>query len=145
MCLERDLTKNPLKLADTDIVCYKVVDIPGEKRFKFKTWLLRKLKRFKDYETHNWLYPITIGEIFIAYPVFSKEHLHIIDRNTKCIEGGFIHSFKNKDDAIKLAKTGIYIDVVKCIIPVGTYYFEGKNSGFTDGYASTQIKYVKVI
>jgi len=145
MCLDRNLTKNPLKRADIDIVCYKVVEVPYLKRYKSTTWLLRKLKCFKDYETYYRRYPITFGKIFIAYPVFSEEELHFIDHNQHSIGEGFIHSFKNKDDAIKIAKRWTYIDVVECIIPAGTYYFEGRNNGLTDGYASTQLKYVKVV
>ena len=145
MCLERSLKDNPLKIADVDIVCYKGVQVPYEKWFKFKTWWMRKLKRFKDYQTYFTADSITLGEIFIARPVLSEEDLHIFDRNKDFIEGGFIHSFKNKKDAIEFAKHRSHVDVVKCIIPAGTYYFEGLNNGDTPGYVSTQIKYVKVI
>jgi len=145
MCLERDRNKNPLKVAKVDIVCYKGVQVPYEKWFKFKTWWLRKLRRFKDYQTYFSGDSITLGEIFVAQPVLSEEDLHIFDLNKDFIEEGFVHSFKNKRDAIEFAKDRCYVDVVECIIPAGTYYFEGMNNSETEGYVSTQIKYVKVI
>ena len=82
---------------------------------------------------------------FIATPKLSQECLDWIKDNKEVLEEGFIHSFKNKEDAITFAKTKYGVDVVKCIIPKGTYYFEGINSDLTEGYASTQIKYVKVV
>lgn len=145
MCFERDVNRNPLKQATEDIVCYKGVQVPYEKWFKFKTRWLRKLKRLKEYQTYFSGDSITIGDVFIAQPVLSEEQLHIFDRNKDSIDGGFVHSFKNKRDAIKFAKDRYYVDVVECIIPAGTYYFEGMNNGETDGYVSTQIKYVKVV
>ena len=145
MCLERDVNEDPLKRADVDIVCYKGVEIPYERWFKAKTWLLRKLKRFKEYRTYFSGDSITLGEIFVAQPVFNEEQLHTIDINSSFLEKGFIHSFKYKDAAIRFADRSLYVDVVECIIPAGTYYFEGINSDGTYGYASTQLKYVKVI
>ena len=145
MCLDRDIQENPLKLAEEDIVCYKGVQIPHEEWFKVKTWILRKLKRFKNYKTYFSDDSIVIGQVFIAEPVLTKEELDIYDKRKSSLEGGFIHSFKNLKDARKFAKWRGYVDVVKCIIPAGTYYFEGMNHDGTEGYASTQIKYIKVI
>lgn len=145
MCLDRDIKENPLKLAEEDIVCYKGVQIPYEEWFKIKTWILRKLKRFKNYKTYFSDDSIVIGRVFVAEPVLSKEELDRCDKEDFSIEAGFIHSFKNLKDAREFAKRRNYIDVVKCIIPAGTYYFEGLNHDFTEGYASTQIKYIKVI
>jgi len=145
MCLSRDIKENPLKLAEEDIVCYKGVQIPCEKWYKIKTWVLRKLKRFKNYKTYFSDDNIVIGQVFIAEPVHSKEELDIYNKRISYLEGGFIHSFKNLKDAREFAKWHDYVDVVKCIIPAGTYYFEGVNHNGTEGYASTQIKYIKVI
>lgn len=106
---------------------------------------MRKLKRVTEYNTYFTSDLVTIGETFIALPIFTKDDLQNIEKYSEHLTQGFIHSFKNKSDALKFAKREIYIDVVECIIPAGTYYFEGINSDGTDGYASTQIKYVKVI
>ena len=145
MCLNRDILNRPLKKATEDIVCYKGVQVPYEQWRKIKTFVLRKLKRFKNYETYFTGDHVTIGMTFVATPELSQERLDWIKDNEEELEAGFVHSFKNKKDAIAFAKVRNYIDVVKCIIPKGTYYFEGTNSDFTEGYASTQIKYVKVV
>lgn len=145
MCLNRSITDNPLKEATEDIICYKGVQVPYEKWFKIKTFVLRKLKRFKDYKTYFTEDRVTIGMTFVAMPELSQERLDWTKDNEEVLEAGFVHSFKNKEDAIAFAKARTYIDVVKCIIPKGTYYFEGINSDYTKGYASTQLKYVKVI
>ena len=145
MCLERNIKESTLKLAEKDIVCYKGVQVPYEEWFKIKTWILRKLKRFKNYKTYFSDDPIVIGQVFVAQPVLSKEELDIYDKRVFSLEGGFIHSFKNLKDARGFAKLRNFIDVVKCIIPAGTYYFEGVNHDGTEGYAATQVKYIKVV
>lgn len=145
MCLERDIKENPLKLAERDIVCYKGVQVPYEKWFKIKTWILRKLRRFKDYKTYFSDDSVVIGQVFIAQPVLTKEELDIYNKRVLSLEGGFVHSFKRLKDAKGFAKFRNSIDVVKCIIPAGTYYFEGVNHDGTEGYASTQVKYIKVV
>ena len=145
MCLCRDLKTDKLKQATEDIVCYKCVQVPYEKWFKIKTWVLRKLKRITHYQTYFTDDEVIIGRAFIAKPILSQYDLDRVNLYEDCLEGGFIHSFVNKKDAREFARTRYYIDVVECIIPKGTYYFEGINSDDTEGYASTQIKYVKVI
>lgn len=145
MCLSRSITDNRLKKATKNIVCYKGVQVPYEQWGKIKTFVLRKLKRFKNYETYFTGDHVTIGMIFVAKPEWDQEYLNVIENNKEELEAGFVHSYKNKKDAIAFAKTRTHTDVVKCVIPKGTYYFEGTNADFTDGYASTQIKYVKVV
>lgn len=145
MCLIRRLNE-PLLEAKEDIVCYKAVQIPYKKWFKLKTSILRFFKLVKLYHTYYTEDSILIGEEFAAFPEHSFYDLGIIARNCVSIEGGFIHSFALKEDAVTFAKSRFYMDVVKCIIPKGTYYFEGYNSlDNTPGFASTKIKYVKVV
>lgn len=145
MCLRRIITVDILKQATEDIVCYKCVEVEYEWWAKIKPWILRKLKRFNHYQTYFRGDAIIIGEVFIAKPILSQEDLNKVNLHENCLGRGFIHSFVDKKDAIKFAKIRHYVDVVECIIPKGTYYFEGSNPDHTKGYASTQIKYIKVV
>lgn len=147
MCLERNPKNSPLEQATNDIICYKCVEVPYERWFKIRTWFLRKSKRLTEYQTYFTSDPIIIGETYIAIPIFNEDQLKIIESSSKRLVKGFIHSFRKKEDAIMFAKCPghSYVDVVECVIPAGTYYFKGINSDGTDGYASTKIRYVKVI
>jgi hypothetical protein len=145
MCLDRKL-KDPLLEAEEDIICYKCVQIPYENWFKLKTSILRFLKLIKHYQTYYTEIPIVVGAQVSASPFSTLSDLKFIEKYYRRIEGGFIHSFVSKKDAIAFAKDCSYVDVVQCVIPAGTYYFEGFNSfDNTPGFASTKIKYVKVI
>lgn len=148
MCLKRDLITDPLRVATKEIVCYKVVRIPYQARHKFKTELLLFFGKFKRYETYYRDTPITIGTTVYAEPVHTKEYLEFIEKHRDTLDAGFIHSFKNKEDAVRLVKVWRhYTAVVKCVIPVDAYYFEGAGGLFysEEHYASTALKCVKVI
>jgi len=62
------------------------------------------------------------------------------------IEGGVFHSFANKDDAYKSARSfkfryrhrGQKVRIIHCIIPPNCICYKGKFAGF-DTYASTSI------
>lgn len=148
MCLERDIVNNPLRYATKEITCYKVIMVPYELRGKFKTKLLRLFGKFKHYETYFQDAPITIGTTAHAVPAYTKAELKSIERTESSLGAGFIHSFKHKKDAINFVRIHINrnIALVKCIIPVGAYYFEGSDEwSDKEQYASTALKYVKVI
>ena len=145
MCLDRKL-EDPLLEAKEDIICYKCVQIPYKNWFKLKTSILRFLKLIKHYQTYYTDTPIVVGTQISASPFNTLSDLRFIEKYYRRIEEGFIHSFVSKKDAIAYASERSYVDVIKCVIPKGAYYFEGFNSfDFTPGYASTKIKYVKVI
>ena len=145
MCLNRKL-EDPLLEAKEDIICYKCVQIPYKNWFKLKTSILRFLKLIKCYQTYYTDIPIVVGNQISASPFRTLSDLKCIERYDKTIEEGFIHSFVSKKDAITYASERTYVDVVKCVIPKGAYYFEGFNSiDCTPGYASTMIRYVKVV
>lgn len=146
MCLNRQLT-DKLSIASEDIVCYKVVAVPYDIRHKFKTKLLRLFHLWKRYETYFMDEPITIGSTVTARPILTEPVLKHVDKYETEIEEGFIHSYQKKEDAKHFQKSRAYnrCDTIKCIIPKGTYYFTGKNGDCSLGYASTQIKYIKVI
>ncbi len=148
MCTKRNIKTDPLHIATKEITCYKVVRVPYKLRRKFKTKLLRFFGKLKHYETYYQDTPIVIDTTAYAEPVYTKGELEIIARSVINLERGFIHSFKHKEDAVKFVKTWRHhTAVVKCVIPVDAYYFEG-NGGIShseEHYASTALKYVKVI
>ena len=145
MCLSRIIGKNPLRIADEDIICYRGVQVNADDWDSLKVWWQRKRGRYNNYTTYFQMAPVVIGETFIAQPVLRPAKLEWIDCNEGELNGGFVHSFKNKKDAIEFARWRSHVDVVECIIPAGTPYFEGWNHDGSDGYASTKLKYVKVI
>jgi hypothetical protein len=117
-------------------------------RRKFKTKLLRSLHLLKRFETWYQYAPITLGETVSAEPEYTKQELEEINKQYCNIAEGFIHSFKTLDDAKAFVKDvywSTYAIVVKCVIPKGTYYFSGEDSNGVPGYASCQLKYVKVV
>lgn len=147
MCLYRD-KYDPLKIAEDDIVCYKVVTVVKEGRYKFMTKVLRYLHLLKRFETWYQDAPVTIGETVSAEPEYTKEELEEIDNQYITIAEGFIHSFTKLNDAktfVKCSSWATYSIVVKCVIPKGTYYFTGEDSNGVPNYASCQLKYVKVV
>lgn len=145
MCLDRKFRDSLLE-AEEDIICYKAVQIPYKNWFKLKTSILRFFKLMKHYQTYYTELPIIIGNEVTAAPEYSFSELKVIELRHRTIEQGFIHSFVFKEDAIVFAQSRSYMDVVKCVIPKGAYYFEGYNSlDNTPGFASTKIRYVKVI
>lgn len=145
MCLIRKL-EDPLLEAKEDIICYKCVQIPYKEWFKLKTSILRFLKLIKHYQTYYTEIPIVVGTQILASPFRTLSDLKCIEEYNRTIEEGFIHSFVSKKDAIIYANERTYVDVVECVIPKDAYYFEGFNSiNRTPGFASTIIRYVKVI
>lgn len=146
MCLDRD--RNPLQKATEDIVCYKVISFVWKERFETKTKILNRLCLLKRYESYCQNTPVTLGEISVAEPAYTKKQLEEISKHGDMLDCGFIHSFKNKGDAIAFKKSQYFEEflvIVKCSIPKDTYYFTGLNNGNTDGYASCSLKYEKVI
>lgn len=75
-------------------------------------------------------FPIKIGKTYNS---------ELIKRDDGLIHKG-LHSFKNSNDA-KFYISGIY---VKCIIPKGSKYYEGKFADY-NSYASDKLTYVKII
>lgn len=148
MCTKRDLIDDPLHVATKEIVCYKVVVTPYRLRRKFKTKLLRFFGKLKHYQTYYQDTPITIGTTVFAEPAYTKGELEFIEKHQPSLNEGFIHSFKHKEDAIRFVKVWRrHTVVVQCVIPVDAYYFEGHGGlrDFEEHYASTALKYVKVI
>lgn len=119
MCL---ITKSKdYKIAEEDIVCYKVLD--------------------KEFNSLNGLHRYTIGEEN-PYKDMELWNFNSLEPSWY-IECGY-HSFNNYDDVCTLYRRHIIITdymIVKCVIPKGTRYYEGKHTypwGPT-GYVSENI------
>lgn len=127
------------------VVCYKVVKLPYRSSFKDK--LLHKLHLKKKYLTCFNNSIVEIGKEYVAFPTLTKQNIEIITKIDSEVGSGFIHSFKNKEDAIRFAKhlkTFNNVAVIECIIPDEIPYFEGIWSDLLYlSYISTNIKYVK--
>ena len=138
MCLY--VTHLEPEIADKDIVCYKLV-----KRTKIKGIYKSSFQRF-EYVISQ-LYTNNINYSF-ANKVIKKERIFISYMNyleEDFIEEGMFHSYMtlsySLQNSIQLLYNGV---ILKCIIPKGAYYFEGKFDE-TPSYASSQIKILEEI
>ena len=122
------------KIADKDIVCYKIVDktkIKGIYKSSFQEfeYIIRQLYtnnldiKFVDRIIKNLCPP---------YPQYG----------TYVIEEGMFHSYTNYMPFMVANFTDE--SILKCIIPKGAYYYEGHFHHFTS-YASSQIKILEEI
>lgn len=116
------------KIADKDIICYKIV-----KKSKVKGVYKSGIQRF-EYIIRQ----LYINHINIKYiNIYIKKYYNIFT-----IGVGMFHSYANYL-LTKLALSSDYI-TLKCIIPKGSYYFEGRHNGIL-GYTSSQIKILEEI
>jgi hypothetical protein len=130
MCLSKISEK---KIATKNIVCYKVVRI---------------------YQKSNYMYTYyqeAIAELGETY--FSN--IIIEDDNGLTVEKG-LHSFTDLSYAMKFIKIRpdnynyTKLLIIKCVIPKGAEYYEGKfidhlYGYISNSYASTELKYIKVV
>lgn len=124
MCLSEISEK---KIAEEDIVCYKIVHKFTDKHYRT---VFQGMKVFLNTE-----YTDTASED----DFFPNE-----------INGGYYHSFKDKNSTIKYSRFfGAPACVLKGIIPKGSEYYEGVYvsiyDGVLPGYASKKIKYIEEI
>ena len=115
------------KIADKDIVCYKLV-----KRTKIKGVYKSNIQRFE----------YTIRQLYTNY--FDIKYVDMLIKrryNLFAIENGMFHSYENYLSAITILPNLV---VLKCIIPKGAYYFEGYFGNYPS-YASSQIKILEEI
>lgn len=125
-------------------ICYKVVRLPYQTSFKNK--LLHEFRLQKRYLTLFQYEEVEIGKQYTGSPTLTKQLAEEIAHIGNSVGKGFIHSFQNKEDAIRVAKTMGYANtaVIECIIPDETPYFEGIWGELLYlSYVSTNIKYVK--
>ena len=128
MCL---ITNNPIpKIADEDIVCYKLV-----KRTKIKGIYKSSFQRF-EYVIRQ-LYTNNI-KIEFSYKLIKPETIFGF-----FIEEGMFHSYASHLYPVILSPLPCGA-LLKCIIPKGAYYFEGYFDE-SPSYASSQIKILEEI
>ena len=127
MCLRLDYSEP--KIADKDIVCYKLVEktkIKGIYKSYFQEfeYIIRQLYtnnldiKFAD---------IVVHKLCSSYPYYGAY----------AIEEGMFHSYTNYMPFELF--TSLDETILKCIIPKGAYYYEGHFNYYTS-YASSQIK-----
>ena len=133
MCL--DINHLKPKIADKDIVCYKLV-----KRTKIKGIYKSNFQRFeyviRQLYTNN--LDIRFADKVIKNLCLSYPHLDIY-----AVEEGMFHSYENHLYPVILSPLP-NCALLKCIIPKGAYYFEGYFDE-SPSYASSQIKILEEI
>ena len=115
------------KIADKDIICYKLVE-----RTKIKGVYKSNIQKFE----------YIIRQLYTNY--FDIKYVDMLIKrryNLSAIEEGMFHSYINYLSAIMILPNLV---VLKCIIPKGAYYFEGLFNHFPS-YASSQIKILEEI
>ena len=133
MCL--DINHLKPKIADKDVVCYKLV-----KRTKIKGIYKSNFQRFeyviRQLYTNN--LDIRFADKVIKNLCPSYPHLGIY-----AVEEGMFHSYENHLYPVILSPLP-NCALLKCIIPKGAYYFEGYFDE-SPSYASSQIKILEEI
>ena len=121
------------KIADKDIVCYKLL-----KRTKIKGIYKSSFQRF-EYVIRQ----LYINNFDIKFSYFLIKHISMIGSPITYIEEGMFHSYASNLYPIILSPLP-WCALLKCIIPKGAYYYEGY---FDDSpsYASSQIKILEEI
>ena len=115
------------KIADKDIICYKIV-----KKSKVKGVYKSGIQRFEYIIRQLYTNHINIKYINI----YIKKYYNIFT-----IGVGMFHSYANYLSAITILPNCV---TLKCIIPKGAYYFEGYFGNYPS-YASSQIKILEEI
>ena len=118
------------KIADKDIVCYKLV-----KRTKVKGVYKSNIQKF-EYIIRQ-LYTNNI-KIEFSYKLIKPETIF-----GYFIEEGMFHSYASNLYPIILSPLP-WCALLKCIIPKGAYYFEGYFGNYPS-YASSQIRILEEI
>ena len=116
------------KIADKDIVCYKLV-----KRTEIKGVYKSNYVRFE----------YIIRQLYTNY--FDIKYVDMLIKrryNLFAIENGMFHSYAS--NVYFILKPLQYCTLLKCIIPKGAYYFKGYYGNYPS-YASSQIKILEEI
>jgi len=142
MCLDLNPNQRQSKIAEDDIICYKVLD---------KNYVHDKLTTIFKRSVVN------IGKLYTSEFTFNHD--------STSVQMG-LHSFVHEDDAKKLMEyvnryksnneheLNKFAVVVKCIIPKGSSYYEGNFEYYTDlgreaqnvdSYASNVLIYNEII
>ena len=130
MCLV--LTQLKLKIADKDIICYKMVE-----RTKIKGIYKSSFRGFEYIIRQSYINNINIKNII------DKIYLRLLSSHFYYIEGGMFHSYPSYLYSVILSPLP-NCALLKCIIPKGAYYFKGESDNLPS-YASSQIKILEEI
>ena len=130
MCL--DINHLKPKIADKDIICYKMVT-----KYRIKGVYLSEYQSF-EYIIRR-LYTNNIDVKHSEALLQTMYHKDTLLTGTYSISDFMFHSYQSPYKYSIRADT-----IVKCVIPKGAYYFEGKHNGRW-GYASSQIKILEEI
>lgn len=128
MCLSKISEK---KIAEEDIVCYKIVHKFTDKHYRT---VFQGMKIFLNTE----------------YVDTTPKDDDSIGLTISEINGGYYHTFKDKNKALKYSQYfGAAACVLKGIIPKGSEYYEGVYISIYQGnlsaYASKKIKYIEEV
>ena len=130
MCL--DINHLKPKIADKDVVCYKLV-----KRTKIKGVYKSSFQEF-EYVIRQ----LYINNFDIKFSYFLIKHISMIGSPIIYIEEGMFHSYAS--NLYPILSPLPWCALLKCIIPKGAYYFEGYFDE-SPSYASSQIKILEEI
>lgn len=119
------------KIADKDIICYKMVT-----KSKIKGVYWAEYQSFEYIIRRLYTNDININCIGV---ILHTEHRKYTSTDIHYISNFMFHSYKLPYQHSIYANT-----LVKCIIPKGAYYFEGRHNGIL-GYTSSQIKILEEI
>lgn len=136
MCL---YSKDELRKAKRDIICYKVLEHIIDKDLTIEIFNTPCTKTFVD-----------IKENFKATGI---ELISVDYDETIMYSMGFIHTYKNIKDAIHYIEAinsltsnlNTRYEIYKCIIPKDIIYVEGKTANDRSSYASKEIKFIEEI
>ena len=132
MCLY--VTHLEPKIADKDIVCYKLV-----KRTKIKGIYKSSFQRFEYIIRRLYTNNINIRFVNKIVKTWCLTYPYLMYN----IDEGVFHSYKSRLCPIILSPLPSCA-LLKCIIPKGAYYFEGYFGNYSS-YASSQIKILEEI
>ena len=130
--------KQPIKVAETDIVCYKLLE---ECKLEGHSYMSPFVEQ-----------PIMAEIIFGLYPYVALGEKSIKSQfgNYPFITEGYIHTYKFKivaEEVLDYFQNRFENDLhlFECKIPAGTEYYEGLDDNFLATYASDKIIFVSEI
>ena len=120
------------KVADKDIICYKMVT-----KYRIKGVYLSEYQSFEYIIRRLYTNDIDVKHSEALLQTIYRKDTSLT--GTYSISDFMFHSYQSPYKYSLRADT-----IVKCVIPKGAYYFEGKHNGRW-GYASSQIKILEEI
>ena len=137
MCLKLLKASEP-KIADHDIICYKV--------------LLLHIKSFGTFYETPYANCVVNDDVIKGKLNFKPWPEIRITCPMKEVSQGFIHTYAFLDDAeyarMWLEESTYHYDIFKCIIPKGVRFYEGEcfaGPDPTPGFASLELKFIEKI